>query len=198
MRRACTARSQWPRFSAGVDRSIDANANSESSEHRLAVLPDKLATGATPRPKANAFATSRPSLSAREQLDGCKNQSHSSRSLQQGFDPMKLGYARVSTSEQDMQARRAALLATGCERVFGEGASCQSPAESVDSSTSAGRHGGRPRALNDIQERGSVAMPSASRSAASAARLVGVSRSTVSRLQSRICRNEVSRTSLRR
>ncbi len=142
---------------------------------------------------------------------------------------MKLGYARVSTSEQDTQAQRAALLAAGCERVFGEGASFQSPAESVGTSTSAGRmlmlgtfsefersmlrertqagqkaaraagrHGGRPRALNDIQGREGVAKPSAGRTAADAARLVGVSRSTISRLQSRIRRNEANETSLRR
>ena len=187
MHRACTARSQWPRFSAGVDRPIDANANSESAEHRLAVLPDKLATGATPRPKANAFATSRPSLSAREQLDGCKNQLHSSRPLQQGFDPMNLGYARASTSEQDRQAHRAAVLAVACERVSGEGASCLSPTESVDTSTSAGRM----LMLGKFSEFERSMLRERTQ-------LVGVSRSTVSRLQSRICRNEVSRTSLRR
>ena len=194
---------------------------------------------------------------------------------------MKLGYARVSTGEQDTQAQRAALLAAGCERVFDEvgsggrfdrpelhrlldhlrpgdvlvvwkldrlsrslkdlltlleridraGAAFQSLTETVDTSTSAGRMlmqmlgtfsefernmlrertlaglnaaraagrvGGRPRALNEVQEREIVAMLSSGRTAADAARLVGVSRSTVSRLQSRICRNEADNTSLRR
>jgi DNA invertase Pin-like site-specific DNA recombinase len=194
---------------------------------------------------------------------------------------MKLGYARVSTSEQDTQAQQAALVAAGCECVFVEvgsggrfdrpelqrlldhvragdtivvwkldrlsrslkdllallerieraGASFQSLTESVDTSApagrmlmqmlgtfaefersmlrertlaglksahAAGRRGGRPRALNDTQEREIVAMLTAGRTAADAARLVGVSRSTVSRLQDRICRKEVEETSLRR
>ena len=100
---------------------------------------------------------------------------------------MTLGYARVSTSEQDMQAQRAALLAVGCERVFGEGASCLSPTESVDTSTSAGRM----LMLGKFSEFERSMLRERTQ-------LVGVSRSTVSRLQSRICRNEVSWTSLRR
>ncbi len=149
--------------------------------------------------------------------------------MQQGFDHMKLGYVRVSTSEQDTRAQRPALLAAGRERVFGKAASFQSPAQCVGTSTSAGRmlmlgtfsefersmlrertqagrkaaraagrHVGCPRALKDIQERESVAKPSAGAAAADAARLVGVNRSTISRLQSRIPRNEADETSLRR
>ncbi len=36
---------------------------------------------------------------------------------------MKLGYARVSTQDQDLKAQREALLASGCERIFEEKAS---------------------------------------------------------------------------
>ena len=194
---------------------------------------------------------------------------------------MKLGYARVSTSEQDTQAQKAALLAAGCERVFDEvgsggrfdrpelhrlldhlrpgdvlvvwkldrlsrslkdlllllervdraGASFQSLTEAVDTSTAAGRmlmqmlgtfsefersmlrertlaglksaraagrRIGRPRTLDDNQEHEIIKMLASGRTAADAARLVGVSRSTVSRLQSRIRRNEADETSLRR
>ena len=194
---------------------------------------------------------------------------------------MKLGYARVSTTEQDTQAQKAALLAAGCERVFDEvgsggrfdrpelhrlldhlrpgdvlvawkldrlsrslkdllllleridraGASFQSLTEAVDTSTAAGRmlmqmlgtfsefersmlrertlaglksaraagrRIGRPRTLNDTQEHEIIKMLASGRTAADAARLVGVSRSTVSRLQSRIRRNEADETSLRR
>lgn len=37
--------------------------------------------------------------------------------------PILLGYARVSADEQDSAARRRALLASGCERIFEETAS---------------------------------------------------------------------------
>ncbi len=195
---------------------------------------------------------------------------------------MKLGYARVSTGEQDTQAQQAALAAVGCERVFVEvgsggrwnrpelhrlldhlrpgdtlvvwkldrlsrslkdllllleridraGAAFQSITEAVDTATAAGRMlmqllgtfaefersmlrertqaglqaaraagrvGGRPRALSETQEREIAALLAAGRTAADTARLVGVSRSTISRLQNRICRNEViKKTSLQR
>ena len=194
---------------------------------------------------------------------------------------MKLGYARVSTSDQDTQAQQTALVAAGCKRVFHEvgsggrwdrpelqrlldhlrpgdvlvvwkldrlsrslkdllllleridraGASFQSITEHVDTSTAAGRMlmqllgtfaefersmlrertqaglqaaraagrvGGRPRALSDAQEREILAMLAAGRTAADAARLVGVNRSTVSRMQARIRREEVESSSSRR
>lgn len=195
---------------------------------------------------------------------------------------MKLGYARVSTSDQDTSAQHAALVAAGCERVFVEiasggrwdrpelhrlldhlrpgdtlvvwkldrlsrslkdllllleridraGGAFQSLTENVDTSTAAGRMlmqllgtfgefersmlrertqaglqaaraagraGGRPRVLSEVQEREIASLLAAGRTAADAARLVGVSRSTISRLQNRICRNEViEKTSLQR
>ena len=69
----------------------------------------------------------------------------------------------------------------------------------LQAARAAGRVGGRPRALSELQEREIAAMLAAGRTAADAARLVGVSRSTVCRLQHRICRSEVaSNTSLQR
>ena len=69
----------------------------------------------------------------------------------------------------------------------------------LQAARAAGRVGGRPRALSEVQEREIASLLAAGRTAADAARLVGVSRSTISRLQNRICRNEVlENTSLQR
>lgn len=69
----------------------------------------------------------------------------------------------------------------------------------LQAARAAGRVGGRPRALSDRQEREILALLAAGRTAADEARLVGVSRSTISRMQARICRSEVTdATSLQR
>ena len=184
---------------------------------------------------------------------------------------MKLGYARASNPEQDLQAQRLALQAAGCAQVLEEvgsggrwdrpelnrlldrlrpgdtlvvckldrlsrsladllvllgrveraGAMFRSVAESVDTATPAGRQlmqmfgafadfersalrqrtlaglqtarargrvGGRPRALSAAKEREVLTVLASGGTAADAARAVGVSRSTVSRLEARIRR----------
>ena len=187
---------------------------------------------------------------------------------------MKLGYARASNREQDLQTQCLALQAAGCEQVLEEvgsggrwdrpelnrlldrlrpgdtlvvckldrlsrslpdllvllgrveraGAAFRSLDERVDTTTPAGRElmqlfgtfadfersvlrqrtlaglqaaraggrvGGRPRALSVAKERQVLTMLASGGTAADAARAVGVSRSTVSRLEARIRRADL-------
>ena len=90
---------------------------------------------------------------------------------------MTRGYALAATSEQDTQARQAALAAAGCERVFaaiGSGGRCERPEQ--------------PRLPDPSRAGDTLAVRKLGRS----------SRSIVGRLQDRICRKEVEDASLRR
>jgi DNA invertase Pin-like site-specific DNA recombinase len=55
-------------------------------------------------------------------LSSCTNVLQNQNECQHDF-AMKIGYARVSTQEQDNQAQITALHQAGCERVFQEKAS---------------------------------------------------------------------------
>lgn len=54
---------------------------------------------------------------------GCTKVLHNHTHWQQGFATMKIGYARVSTQEQDTSAQIAVLKVAGCELIFQETAS---------------------------------------------------------------------------
>lgn len=90
---------------------------------------------------------------------------------------MTRGYALAATSEQHAQARQAALAAAGRERVFaaiGSGGRCDRP------------------------ELSRLPDPSRAGDTLAVRKLGRANRSTVVRLQDRICRKEVEDASLRR
>ena len=93
---------------------------------------------------------------------------------------MIVGYARVSTQEQSLNAQIEELKAAGCERVFAEK---ESGAKSNRPALANGVQFGRKKKLTHFQRQEALARLEAGGTQSVIAKTYGVDRATISRLQ---------------